>query len=243
MQLQADIMETVAQENNSEAFFKISYGLYIVSSGIKGKENGYISNAVFQVTAEPAQFAVCCSKNNYTSSIIEQSGAFSVSVLKKDVDQSLISLFGYKSGKDLNKFENVAYIKGITRSPIVTQDSLAWFECRVIQKIDVGTHILFTGEILNNSLLEDGEPLTYSYYREVRKGKAPVNAPTYINPEKNKEKKTAAEKYKCLICGYIYDPEKGDPDGKVNAETPFSELPETWQCPVCGTDKGNFERI
>ena len=50
-----------------EALFKISYGLYIVCSGDKEKGNGFISNSVFQVTAEPAQFAACCNKDNLTS--------------------------------------------------------------------------------------------------------------------------------------------------------------------------------
>ena len=52
---------------NFEALFKISYGLYIVCSGDKNHGNGFVSNTVFQVTAEPAQFAICCNKNNYTS--------------------------------------------------------------------------------------------------------------------------------------------------------------------------------
>ncbi len=226
-----------------EAFFKISYGLYIVSAGNIEKKSGYISNTVFQVTAEPAQFAICCSKNNYTASLINENMAFSISVLKRNTDQSLISTFGYKSGKDINKFEGVGFITGSTGAPIVTDDTLAWFECKVVQSIDVGTHLLFTAEIVNNELLEDGEPLTYSYYREERKGKAPQNAPTYINPDKNQGKKGESEKYKCLICGYIYDPVEGDSEGKIPAGTEFKDLPDSWQCPVCGTDKGNFERL
>jgi len=70
---------------NFEAFFRISYGLYVVSSSKGEKFNGYISNTVFQVTAEPAQFAVCCSKDNYTTELINESRNFSISVLKKDI--------------------------------------------------------------------------------------------------------------------------------------------------------------
>ena len=226
---------------NLDAFFKISYGLYIVSAESAGKMGGYVSNAVFQVTAEPAQFAVCCSKNNYTASLINESRAFSISVLKKDTPQDIISLFGYKSGKDVNKFEKVKYIKKITGAPILVEETLAWFECRVVQTVDVGTHLLFTAEIVSNELIEDGEPLTYSYYREARKGKAPKNAPTYISPEKVNKQATASKKYKCLICGYTYDPSEGDPEGKIPAGTEFSGLPDSWQCPVCGADKGSFQ--
>lgn len=231
-----------SSEINLEAFFKISYGLYIVSAGKGDRRSGYVSNAVFQVTAEPAQFAVCCSKNNYTASLIDENRAFAISVLKKDSDQSLISLFGYKSGRDVDKFSSTGYITGITGAPIVTDDTLAWFECRVVQSIDVGTHILFTAEIVNNRLIEDGEPLTYSYYREVRKGKAPKNAPTYINPATEK-KKSLSEKYRCLACGYIYDPGASDPVAGILNGTEFRDLPDTWQCPVCGADKGSFDRV
>ncbi len=232
--------ETTA-ELNLDALFKISYGLYIVSAGNAENKSGYISNAVFQVTAEPAQFAVCCSKDNYTASLIEESRAFSISVLKRDTEQSLIALFGYRSGRDADKFSGTGFITGATGTPIVTDSTLAWFECRVVQSVDVGTHLLFTAEIVNSDLIEDGEPLTYSYYREVRKGKAPKNAPTYINPEKVKEQKAESEKYKCVVCGHVYDPQKGDPEGGIAAGTGFNDLPDSWQCPVCGAGKENFD--
>ncbi len=50
-------------------------------------------------------------------------------------------------------------------------------------------------------------------------------------------------KYKCLVCGYIYDPEAGDPDDGIKPGTPFAELPEGWMCPVCGAGKSDFEAI
>jgi rubredoxin len=49
------------------------------------------------------------------------------------------------------------------------------------------------------------------------------------------------KKYKCMVCGYIYDPEIGDPDGGIVAGTPFEKIPDTWVCPVCGVDKTQFE--
>ncbi len=238
---------TVPQNNasmNFEAFFKISYGLYVVSSNNGAKLNGYVSNAVFQVTAEPAKFAVCCSKNNYTAELINGSKAFSISVLKQEASPDLIGVFGYQSGKDIDKFKDVEFISGTTGVPILTQDCLAWFECKVIQTVDVGTHFLFTAEIIDNDLIDGaGEPLTYSYYREVRKGKAPKNAPTYINPEPADNTAGEKEKFKCLICGHIYDPALGDPDHNVPAGTDYSDLSDDWKCPVCGTDKYSFDLI
>lgn len=49
------------------------------------------------------------------------------------------------------------------------------------------------------------------------------------------------QKWVCVPCGYVYDPEVGDPDGGVQPGTPFEEIPEDWVCPVCGVDKSLFE--
>ena len=50
-------------------------------------------------------------------------------------------------------------------------------------------------------------------------------------------------KYQCSVCGYIYDPESGDPDGDIAPGTPFEELPEAWVCPICEAAKSEFERL
>ena len=166
-----------------QAFFKISYGLYIVSACHDLRLNGYISNTVFQVTAEPAQLATCCSKQNLTCELITASKSFSISVLGQSAPATLFGLFGYKSGKDVNKFEKVNYQTGLTGSPIVLDNCIAYFECRVIQTVDLGTHLLFIGKVVESQQLKvDDVPMTYDYYREVRKGKAPKNAPTYVDP-------------------------------------------------------------
>ena len=92
---------------NFEALYKISYGIYIVSSGTKEKGNGYISNTVFQVTAEPPKIATCCSKNNYTVGFIQNTNCFSVSVIKQDADPGIFGPFGYKSGRDIDKLKGM----------------------------------------------------------------------------------------------------------------------------------------
>ncbi len=50
-------------------------------------------------------------------------------------------------------------------------------------------------------------------------------------------------KWRCMVCGYIYDPEVGDPDSGVSPGTSFEELPEDWVCPICGASKDLFERV
>ena len=47
-------------------------------------------------------------------------------------------------------------------------------------------------------------------------------------------------KYRCLVCGYIYDPALGDPDSSINPGVAFEDLPKDWVCPVCGADKSQF---
>jgi flavin reductase (DIM6/NTAB) family NADH-FMN oxidoreductase RutF/rubredoxin len=230
---------------NIEAYFKITYGLYVVSSVLDKKLNGYVSNTVFQVTAEPARFAIACSKNNYTAEMIQHSQIFAVSVLQKETRADIIGTFGYQTGKDTDKFSKFNFKKGKSGVPILLDDTLAWFECEVIQTVDAGSHLLFIGNVVDCDLvMKDGEPLTYAYYREVKKGKAPKNAPTYIDAEKLKQQLpvASAAKYYCTACGYIYDPAVGDPEHGITPGTRFEDLPETWVCPVCGTEKVDFAK-
>jgi len=223
---------------NFEAIFKVSYGLYIVCSGDKNRGNGFISNTVFQVSAEPAKFAVCCNKNNYTSEFIQRYDAFSVSVLDKNVSSEIIGTFGYKTGKDFDKMEGMNVRYGDSGVPIVLNECIAFFEVKLLQTVDAGTHLIFIGELINAEVLDNNkEPLTYLYYRQVRKGVAPKNAPTYIDKSKLEKPKTnlISKRYKCPGCGYIYD----DASEKVK----FEDLPDNWVCPVCGTEKSDFFEI
>jgi flavin reductase (DIM6/NTAB) family NADH-FMN oxidoreductase RutF/rubredoxin len=218
-----------------EALFKISYGLYIVSSGDAMHGNGFISNSVFQVTAEPPQFAICCNKNNHTCSIIEQYGNFTVSVLNQKASPELFGRFGFKSGKDFNKMEGMNIRYEVTGAPIVLDDCIAFLECKVVQRLEVGTHIIFVGELLSAETIDEVEdPMTYSFYRQKRKGFAPKNAPTYIDKTR-KDKEKCFGLYKCSACGYIYD------DSKENIR--FKDLPDDWKCPICGADKEDFIEI
>lgn len=163
-----------------KALEKISYGLYIVSSVKEGKLNGQIANTVFQITSEPPTVAISINKENLTHEFIEASGHFAVSVLKQETPFPFIGNFGFKSGRVVNKFENCAFKIGKTGCPIVLENSIAYMEFKVINKIDAGTHTVFIGEMVEGEIIDDGEPLTYAYYRMVKKGKSPKTAPTYL---------------------------------------------------------------
>jgi len=221
-----------------EALFKISYGLYLVSSRDKYHGNGFISNTVFQVTAEPARFAACCNKNNFTAEFIQRSGVFSVSVLHQDASPDLFGRFGYRSGKDFNKLEGIDVIYGKSGVPVVLNDSIAYLECKGVQTVDVGTHFIFIGELMNAEILDETkEPMTYQFYRQIRRGVAPKNAPTYIDKSKIAPKPALPvfKKYQCTACGYIYD--------EAIEEKKFADLPADWICPSCGSEKEDFMEI
>jgi rubredoxin len=51
------------------------------------------------------------------------------------------------------------------------------------------------------------------------------------------------DRYRCIVCGYIYDPAKGDPEAGIEPGTPFEELPDDWVCPLCGATKDQFEKV
>ncbi|GBD95436.1 MAG TPA: rubredoxin [Nitrospirae bacterium] len=51
------------------------------------------------------------------------------------------------------------------------------------------------------------------------------------------------EKWECTVCGYVYDPETGDPDNGIAPNTPFDKIPDDWVCPVCGAAKDQFEKV
>ncbi|NOU47705.1 MAG: hypothetical protein HOO86_11680 [Bacteroidales bacterium] len=223
---------------NLEALFKLSYGMYIVSSGDRKSGNAYISNTVFQVTSNPPQIATCCHKDNFTLDIIQQTQAFSVSVLHEKSSSDIFKRLGYKTGRDSKKFEGIQLKYGESGLPIVVDDAIASFECKVVQSIDLGSHILFIGQLIHSEVLENSmEPMTYSYYREVKKAAAPRNAPTYQAYTVSVEEPDTDEpkRYQCLACDYIYDDAEHD--------ILFVDLPDDWECPDCGSPKSIFVEI
>ena len=243
-----------------KAFHKLSYGLYLVASEYQGKKAGYIANTTFQVTSEPPQIAISCHKNNQTTQVILDSGIFSISVLKKEVNMKIIGDFGFMSSNEIDKFSGINTITAKTGAPIVLDSSVAWFDCKVIKSIDLGSHYLIIGEVLDSDEVSDEEPLTYQYYRERYKMYSPKNSPTYIEKslldaetstvvkteeteEPEHEHFFDGESYVCVICGYTYNPEEGDPSMGIPPGTPFEELPEDYKCPICNASKEYFKKV
>jgi len=229
---------------NSKTLHKISYGLYVICSKNGEKMNGQIANALFQVTAEPATIAVSINKQNLTHEYIEKSNFFTVSILSENTPMGFIGNFGFKSGRDIDKFKDVEYKLGKDKVPLVLDNALACIEAKVINKIDVGTHTIFIGRVEDADILSEDKPMTYEYYHKVKGGVSPKTAPTYSSmvDKETKKEEEKMDKYVCKVCGYVYDPEKGDPDNGVEPRTKFEDITDDWVCPVCGVGKEDFEK-
>jgi len=223
---------------------KVSYGLYIICSKNNDKINGQIANVLFQITAEPPQLAISINKQNLTHEYIKKSKVFTASILSEKASMTLIGNFGFKSGKDIDKFKDINYKIGKTKAPIVTDGSLAFVEGKITDSIDCVTHTIFIGKIVDAEILSNDEPMTYAYYHICKGGVSPKTAPTYMKSIDKivKKEEEKMDKYVCKICGYVYDPEKGDPDGGVAPGTAFVDIPDEWVCPLCGASKTDFEK-
>jgi rubredoxin len=85
--------------------------------------------------------------------------------------------------------------------------------------------------------------MTYEYYHKVKGGFSPKTAPTYYHAvDKKVKEEIKMDKYICDVCGYIYDPGKGDPNNGIQPGTKFEDLPDDWVCPVCGASKKSFSK-
>jgi ferric-chelate reductase [NAD(P)H] len=162
-----------------KALFSMSYGMYIVGTRLGDKLNAQVANSVIQVTSEPATMAICLNKANYTHDCLKESGIFSVSILEEDVPMTFIGTFGFKSGRDIDKFAGVDFKTGGGGVPIVREWCVSAFEGRIIDSLDTSTHTVFIGRIEASEVFKDATPLTYANYHLIKKGKSPKTAPTF----------------------------------------------------------------
>lgn len=226
---------------DSKVMHKISYGLYIIGAKKNDLINAQTANTVVQISSDPVTVAVSINKQNLTHEYIMSGGYLTISILEQNTPLSLIGLFGFKSGRETDKFSEVSYSTTANGLPYIADHSLAYMEAKVIGKLDAGTHTIFLGQVTDAEILQEGEPMTYAYYRQIKRGSTPPAAPTYqANKKERSDKKV--DKYVCNVCGYIYDQGTGDPEGNIAPGTPFADLPEDWVCPVCGVGKDEFEK-
>lgn len=166
---------------NKKAIYDLSYGMYIVGTTQENDmPTGCVVNTVFQITSSPMTVAVSINYDNFTNTCIQNKREFTISVLREDVRPLVIGGFGYRSGKDNNKFDGVEYKTVMNHMPVITEGTCGYLHCKVENIVDVGTHALFIAEVIDADKFDsDSKPMTYSYYRNVIKGESPKNAPTY----------------------------------------------------------------
>jgi len=171
---------------NLKSLHKIGYGLYVVTSRKGDGFNGQIANTIFQITSEPATIAASVNKQNFTHEFIRESNVLAVSVLSKNTPLKFIGHFGFKSGRDMDKFKGINYKIGRTGAPIVLDHTVVYLEAEVIKEVDAGTHTIFIGKLVNAEILTSEEPMTYAYYHNIKRGVTPKAAPTYIKEERRR---------------------------------------------------------
>ena len=174
-------------EMDITALFQLSYGIYLITSHDTDQKAGCLVNTVFQLTAEPVQIGVSVAKENQTHSVIEKSGTLAVLVMEENAPTKLLGTFGYRTGRDLDKFTEQKWEADCHGDPVTDAGVLAQLSCHVVKSVDLQTHTLFLCEVQEARNVGEGTPMTYRYYRDVKKGKAGKYAPTYVAPEKLKQ--------------------------------------------------------
>ncbi|KUO66393.1 MAG: flavin reductase [Gracilibacter sp. BRH_c7a] len=157
------VEELSPEDSMKKAVRSLSYGLFIISASNNGKDNAQTANTCFQITSEPVQLAIGINKNNYTHDLITQSRKFGVSILNQN-GHGLARNFGYKSGRDLDKFQGIKAHRGQT-GVLLPDEVLGNLEAEVVDQLDAGTHTIFLGKVIAGEYLGQGEPMTYAFFR------------------------------------------------------------------------------
>lgn len=207
----------------------VSCGVYFVTS----ENAGCIINTLTQINSKDPLVSISLNKDNYTNKVIKDSKKFAVSILNVDSTMEIIADFGFKSSKDFDKFNNVKFeiIDGIN---VVIENTVGYLVCELKEVIDCETHDLFIGVVKNQKILNETVPMTYDYYKKVKKGSTPPKAPSFFE-SKEELRENDYKQYQCIICGYIYD------ESEENIK--FEDLPDNWVCPKCRVGKDKFKRI
>ena len=208
---------------DNKAMYKLSYGLFVLTSKAGDRENGCITNTAIQVASEPNQISFAINKANYTHDLVMESKKANISVISEEASFDLFKHFGFQSGRDVNKFEGFADFEYAANGiPYITKGTNAYFSIDVTQTVDLGSHTLFIGVPTDMVVLSDAPSATYAYYQDNIKPK-PGAAPAAENklPE-------GVHKWRCKICGYEYV---------------GPTLPDDFICPICKHPASDFEMI
>ena len=177
---------------DNNVMFKISYGLYVLTSKDGDKENGCIINTLQQVTTTPNKVTIAVNKNNYTHDIIMKTGKFNASMLSEKAVFDTFKHFGFQSGRDVDKFADFPKEMAENGLPYVTKGTNGFLSGQVISTMDLGTHTLFLAEVTDGKVFSDDASATYDYYHK--------------HIKESPARKTSG--WVCKICGYVHPHEE-----------------------------------
>jgi flavin reductase (DIM6/NTAB) family NADH-FMN oxidoreductase RutF len=198
-----------------EAMYKISYGLFVLTTTDGEKQNGCIVNTVSMITENPKRIVVFVNKANYTEELLRKTGIFNVSILTEKTPFDIFRQFGFVSGRDVDKFADKEYPKTENGLNYVAEYSNAVLSAKVIDCYDYDTHTLFVAEVTEAKTLSSEQSVTYAYYQ------------SHIKPKPETAKVGGVEKWVCKICGYVHE----------------GELPDDFVCPWCKHPASDFEKV
>lgn len=198
---------------DKKAFYKLTYGLFLLSAREEGRDNACIINTAIQVANDPARIAFAVLKGNHTHDMILRNGVFAISSISESAEFDLFRRFGMQSGREVDKFEGFTDVaRGENDLYYLTKGANMTMSGRVVDQMDLGSHTLFIGEVGDAEVLSDEPSCTYAYYQ------------SDIKPQAKKEEKKG---WVCTVCGYVYE---GDP------------LPADFICPWCKHGAEDFVR-
>ena len=203
-------------KRDMKALYNIGYGLFVVTSNDGKKDNGLIVNTVMQVTSSPERVAVAISKSNYSHDVIRSSGKMNVNILSVDAPFKVFEHFGFKSGRDVDKFADCSPERSENGLIVLPHYINSYMSLSVEEYVDLGSHGMFICSVSEAAVVSDRESMTYAYYHANVKPK-PAAAPA-----------EGKKRYVCTVCGYIHDE---------------AELPADFVCPICKHGAEDFEEL
>lgn len=165
---------------DATALYKFQSGLYVVSA-TDGEDTGAcIINTGLQLTSDPLQVEVVVNKQNHTESVIAKAGHFALTVVTETANMFYIGRFGFRTSLDYDKFDGIACEKTVLGDPYTPENAACVLACEVVNTLDVGTHTIFVGKVVDAQNISNDAPMTYAYYHSVLKGKTPPKASSFI---------------------------------------------------------------
>ncbi len=161
------------------ALSRFSYGTYILTTGDGEKNNAMLLSVAMQVAADPAITAVSITKTNYSHDLIKENKKFNISVVTEGTPLKFLENFGFKSGRDIDKFKNVTTVVASNGIPAVTENCNSYFEYEVVGEYDCEKNTVFFAKLTNTYILGTGKQMTLQYYQDVINGKISPNAPAW----------------------------------------------------------------